>query len=856
MKHTVQLVGLLLLVTMLPLTVQAQGATWTVIYYSGADTDLEQFMIGDLMEMNLVGSTDQVNIVVQMDRVEGYDSVNGDWTDARRFFVTQAQQQASFGDFQMSQDAFIESLLTIDPAEFGMTQAEFENELRAIADLTQEEFEQFILQDAAPAGGGAPNIGIQLESIESLGEVNSGDPQTLIDFALWTIANYPAENYLLMISDHGGGWTGVVWDETDNNDELTMQDLDLALSTIIAESGIGKFEIVGFDACLMAQLEVMKTIAPYADYMLASQEVIPGAGWEYVTPLSTMVQNPSLSIPEFGQTVIDSYIYYYNNVLEGYDAFDLHLFDLSQVDALLAAVDDFSAAVQANPADNLRAIGNARNNAQLFGASGGEETSFTDLGDFMKLMQQFSGDANVQGTAQAVLDAIGNVVVYGDNTGEPGATGVAIHFPANINEFTAQGQDAAYVEQVGEFMGGWINFLNTFYGVAVETFNEEDLLIEITEVVPAETAASIWDPPVVVFQTDGQGIVNIEYYVSLVLEDGGEIFVDQSPLTFGYYTADGDYIDEFPEGLSESEFTWNVEMPILTDGTNSVLVLLYIEDDTAVVEGTYYWRDGSSAPAYIVLDLNTQTFQSVWGYESDSAVSEIKPQRGEKFEPTWEFFDSEGNFITEPSGTQLVFGNDAFTYSYQPAPSGDYYFYMYIEDMAGNSNITFTSFTVDNEGLDNNYRGFKDIQTGLNFLYPWTWLYPDVTQYDDGTYGLQTSDPTGEISILVDYYYEFTSSEEVRDQAVANLEGFGATLMNDPQPLEVGGYPGYYVDYQYTNDSGQRFGSQVVVYVPDTGIGYIIDVDTAEARFDEAVQVLSDVVNSIYFFTPVSVGVE
>lgn len=856
MRRLLLLAGLLMVAAMLPLKAQAQNATWTIIYYSGADTDLEQFMIGDLMEMNLVGSTEQVNIVVQMDRVEGYDAVNGDWTDTRRFFVTRAQQVASFGDFQMSQQAFIDSLLMVDPAEFGMSQADFEAELRAIASLSQEEFEQMMLAQAAPAGGGAPNIGIQIESIEQLGEVNMGDPQALIDFALWTIANFPAENYMLMISDHGGGWTGIVWDETDNNDELTMQDLDMALNTIVTESGIGKLDIVGFDACLMAQLEVMKTVAPYADYLVASQEVIPGAGWEYVTPLTAMVENPAISIPEFAQIIVDSYIYYYNNVLEGYSSFDLHLFDLSQVDNLLAAIDTFSAAIQANPADNLRAIGNARNNAQLFGSEGGNESSFTDLGDFMRLMQDFTGDTNVQGAAQGVIDAINSVVVYGDQTGQPGATGVAIHFPANIDEYTSQGNDAKYNEQVGSFMGSWVNFLNTFYGIATETFQAEDLLIEITEVVPAESAASIWDPPVVVFQTNGQGIVNIEYYVSLILEDGGEIFVDQSPLTFGYTTQDGEYIDEFPEGLAESEFTWNVEMAILTDGTESVLALLYLEDDTVVVEGTYYWQNGNSAPAYIVMDLATQTFQSVWGYESDTAVAEIRPQRGESFEPTWEFFDAEGNFITEPSGTRLTFGGDPFTYSYQPAPSGDYYFYMYIEDMAGNSNITLTQFTVDNEGLDESLRGFKDIQTGLNFLYPWTWTYPDVTQYDDGTYGLQTSDPLGEISILVDYYYEFTSSEEILQQAISNLENFGAELMNEAQALEVGGYPGYYVDYQYTNDSGQRFGSQVVVYVPENGISYIIDVDTAEARFDEAVQVLSTIVQSIYFFTPIEVGVE
>ena len=81
--------GLLILCLMLPLGVaaQAKNPQWTIIYYSAADTDLEQFMIGDLMEMQIVGSSKDVNVVVQMDRIEGFDDTDGNWTDARRFLL-------------------------------------------------------------------------------------------------------------------------------------------------------------------------------------------------------------------------------------------------------------------------------------------------------------------------------------------------------------------------------------------------------------------------------------------------------------------------------------------------------------------------------------------------------------------------------------------------------------------------------------------------------------------------------------------------------------------------------------------------------------------------------------------------
>ncbi len=63
-------------------------AAWTFMVYMAADNDLEAFALADLNEMEFVGSTTDVNIVVQLDRSELYDTSNGNWTDARRIFVT------------------------------------------------------------------------------------------------------------------------------------------------------------------------------------------------------------------------------------------------------------------------------------------------------------------------------------------------------------------------------------------------------------------------------------------------------------------------------------------------------------------------------------------------------------------------------------------------------------------------------------------------------------------------------------------------------------------------------------------------------------------------------------------------
>ena len=59
-------------------TNDGEGADWTFMTYI-SDSDLEYFAIEDMVEMERVGSTDKVNIVVQIDRWDGYDKP--DWND-------------------------------------------------------------------------------------------------------------------------------------------------------------------------------------------------------------------------------------------------------------------------------------------------------------------------------------------------------------------------------------------------------------------------------------------------------------------------------------------------------------------------------------------------------------------------------------------------------------------------------------------------------------------------------------------------------------------------------------------------------------------------------------------------------
>ena len=153
------------------------------------------------------------------------------------------------------------------------------------------------------------------------GEANMSDGNTLVDFVKWGMENYPADKYVLVLSDHGMGWPGGWSDPNPGGpgprgiplaramgDDLYLMELDDALATIQRDTGLEKFEIIGMDACLMSHLEVFNALEPYARYAVASQETEPALGWAYTAFLDTLTKNPDISGADLSKSIVDTYI--------------------------------------------------------------------------------------------------------------------------------------------------------------------------------------------------------------------------------------------------------------------------------------------------------------------------------------------------------------------------------------------------------------------------------------------------------------------------------------------------------------------------------------------------------------------
>lgn len=124
-------------------------------------------------------------------------------------------------------------------------------------------------------------------------------PDTLRDFLQWGARQYPADRYAVVLSDHGGGAMGGFGADEALGDGETMS---LAgLRSAFQQSGV-KVDVLGFDACLMASLEVASHLAPYVNYLVASEDVT--FGWAWTGLLNALTDKPAASGAELGVSMV------------------------------------------------------------------------------------------------------------------------------------------------------------------------------------------------------------------------------------------------------------------------------------------------------------------------------------------------------------------------------------------------------------------------------------------------------------------------------------------------------------------------------------------------------------------------
>lgn len=363
---------------------------WTVMVYMAADNNLESYALLDLNELEQVGNLSGLSITTLVDRSSAYNTDDGNWSDTR-----------------------------VGAIEFDLSS----------------------------------NV-VSLSTENSWGELNTGNTKTLTDFILWSVENRPAENYALVIWNHGGGIDGIAWDDSSGG-YLSINDVSEAIDDAINYSSmdsLDKFGLIAMDACLMGMLEVAYPLNSYADYLVLSEDLVPGTGFTYDTWLN-IFSTPEVSALELGQSALNSY----SNEYSGASDITLSNMDMSYMAGLIEELNQFTNIAISAGSRDLKAVSKSVASARDYPYD--QSFDYADLGHAMDLISANNSIKNfaLKSAANRVSDAL-DLLINDDVGTVSQASGLSIYMPYG-NEVVSSSYNLTNIAFL-QAVPLWDDFLN------------------------------------------------------------------------------------------------------------------------------------------------------------------------------------------------------------------------------------------------------------------------------------------------------------------------------------------------------------------------------------------------------------
>lgn len=322
-----------------------------------------------------------------------------------------------------------------------------------------------------------------LNQVASLGERTMADPDTLTGFADFVYQSYEAEDYSMVLWNHGGGAIlGYGADENYDYDALSMQELDRAFANTDMAADGQKFEWIGFDACLMGMIEVADVFSDYSDYMIASEEMEAGDGWDY-SFLRQITDYGYYGGREAAGCVLDAYSSYYEDNYRFSPDYTLSCMDLSKTADVIEKLDTFVLAAEEELKNGgYSKIAKIRDQAKTFGKVS-ENTFYdtVDLYDLSERMQKlYPSESEQLKTAidDCVVEQVSNV---------PMTHGMAIYFPYENKKYVNEWLDV--YGEIGfsdNYIGFVRNFTETLSGDPITDWDVADTTPEEDTTAPGE----------------------------------------------------------------------------------------------------------------------------------------------------------------------------------------------------------------------------------------------------------------------------------------------------------------------------------------------------------------------------------
>jgi len=226
------------------------AADWTLMVFMNGKNNLEPYAFKNFYQMERVGSSDKLNIVVEFGRMAKHSSNDGGWKGCRRYLVQKADDSNAI---------------------------------------------------SSPA-------------VETYPQCDMGDYNRAIDFGKWAMQKYPARHYMYIIWNHGSGWTRAGKPEVIkaiSSDDETRHRINTPQMGDILKA-LGHIDVYGSDACLMQMAEVAYQIKDYTSFIVGSEENEAGDGYTYDKFLNAALAS-GMSPEDVAKAAVETYTEHYGS---------------------------------------------------------------------------------------------------------------------------------------------------------------------------------------------------------------------------------------------------------------------------------------------------------------------------------------------------------------------------------------------------------------------------------------------------------------------------------------------------------------------------------------------------------------
>lgn len=312
------------------------------------------------------------------------------------------------------------------------------------------------------------NMGASCHEYETVPNCTPMSKGNITEFIKKAVAQAPADRYVLVLWDHGSGSIHGYGDPENLSSVIDIQEA-------VKNSGV-HFDIIGYDACLMATLDSAYSLKDYADYYVASEETEDGFGWDYKKIMETLAANKSISSRDLAVRITEVYQERYIDD----PTYTLSAIDLSKIEAVKTAYENYTNAMNSNisaQGTDLNAwvdFNDARKKVDHYAEYADSNILHVDLKDLVSLSSNGNNDFGL-------IEAINNAVIS-NKSARTTSYGISIFMPYYYDlmslDSSSKPKDIVNYEQLyGSIMPNNTSFIKSLYDISKGGANEGAITI-------------------------------------------------------------------------------------------------------------------------------------------------------------------------------------------------------------------------------------------------------------------------------------------------------------------------------------------------------------------------------------------